>query len=69
MEVFSVDANTAKKLTYRKIPAWDSVGHMSLIAKIAEMFNVAMDPDDMLDFLSFDAGRSILSAKYGICFD
>ena len=34
VESFEISPEEAKKLTYQAIPAWDSVGHMDLIATL-----------------------------------
>ena len=66
MDAFSIDAETAKTLNFQQIPAWDSVGHMGLMAKIEETFDIMMEPDDIIDFSSYEKGKEILSSKYGI---
>ena len=68
VEAFEIDAATAKTLKYQQIPAWDSVGHMGLMAKIEESFVIMMEPDDIIDFSSFDKGKEILSSKYNVDF-
>lgn len=67
-ESFDVDEATAKGLKYQDIPAWDSVGHMSLIAALEDTFDIMMDTDDIIDFNSFEKGREILAKNYGIEF-
>ncbi len=62
---FEVGADEAKTLQFQGVPAWDSVGHVSLIAALEEAFDIALDPDDILDLSSFEKGRKIL-AKYNI---
>ena len=57
------DLNTG--LVYQSIPAWDSVGHMSLMAAIEEAFDIILDMDDILDFSSYQKGKEILD-KYRI---
>lgn len=52
-------------LKYQDIPAWDSVGHMQLIALIEEQFDIMLDTDDIIDFNSYEKGKEILS-KYEI---
>lgn len=54
-----------KDLKYNSIAKWDSVGHMSMIAKLEETFNITMEMDDIIDFSSFAAGKKILK-KYKI---
>jgi len=68
VEAFEIDADTAKTLKYQQIPAWDSVGHMGLMAKIEESFDIMMEPDDIIDFSSYEKGKEILSSKYGVAF-
>lgn len=52
-------------LTYQGIDAWDSVGHMVLVATIEEAFDIMLDTDDVIDMSSFgEAGRIV--AKYGV---
>jgi len=59
------DLNAA--LVYQSIPAWDSVGHMGLMAAIEEAFDIILDMDDILDFSSYQKGKEIL-VKYKIDF-
>lgn len=55
-------------LEYMGIPAWDSIGHMSLVAALEEAFDIMMDTDDIIDFSSYKKGMEILSEKYGVEF-
>ena len=68
VEAFDVDAETAKTLKYQAIEAWDSVGHMGLIAQIEGAFDIMMEPEDIIDLSSFEKGKEILSSKYNIEF-
>ena len=54
-------------LEYNTIPKWDSLGHMAIIAKIEESFNIMLDTDDIIDMSTFGKAKEILS-KYGIKF-
>ena len=65
VESFMVTEEEAKTLSYQSIEAWDSVGHMSLMAVIEETFNIELDIDDIIAFSSFDEGIKILS-KYDV---
>jgi len=67
-DTFEIDKNEVENLTYQGIEAWDSVGHMGLIAAIEETFDIMMDTEDIIDFSSFQKGKEILSTKYGISF-
>lgn len=67
-DAFSVDAEQAKTLKFQQIPAWDSVGHMGLIAQLEEQFGIMMEPDDIVDLNSFEKGKEMLVTKYGVEF-
>lgn len=67
-EVLGVRPEEAPGLCYHGIPSWDSARHMELVAAIESAFGVTLDPDDILDFSSFEVGRRILSERYGIAF-
>ena len=46
MESFSIDESVlGDNLEYNSIPEWDSVGHMSLIAELEEVFDIMMEMD------------------------
>lgn len=47
-------------LTYRSIPKWDSLAHMSLVAAIEDEFGVMIETDDVIDMSSFAKAREIL---------
>lgn len=64
-QAFEIDENTAKTLEFQAIPAWDSVGHMGLVAQIEAAFDIMLEPDDIVDLSSFEKGKEIL-AKYGV---
>lgn len=68
-EAFEIAADQAPALKYQDIKAWDSVGHMGLMAKIEDAFGIMMEPDDIIDFSSFEKGKEILSGKYGVDFN
>lgn len=68
VSAFEVDGEQAKTLKYQQIPAWDSVGHMGLMAQIEESFGIMMEPDDIVDFSSFEKGKEILATKYDVAF-
>ncbi|MFH1512244.1 MAG: acyl carrier protein [Bacillota bacterium] len=64
-EALSVEAGQATALTYGQSSAWDSVGHMRLIANLEDAFDLMMDMDDIIDFSSFMKGKEILR-KYDV---
>ena len=57
-----------EELKYNEIPEWDSIGHMTLIASLEEIFNITLETDDIIDFSSFKKGIEILK-KYSINFN
>jgi len=66
MECFSLSASQLNEsLVYQSVPAWDSVGHMSLIAGLEEAFDFSMEMDDVIDFSSFHKGIETLR-KYNV---
>jgi acyl carrier protein len=48
-------------LAFRDIPAWDSVGHMALVAAIEDEFAVQLDTDQVIDLSSFTVARDMLA--------
>ena len=57
-----VEADSVEELVYQGIPAWDSVGHMSLVTEIEDAFDI------IIELNSFSKGKEILSSNYGIEF-
>jgi acyl carrier protein len=47
-------------LKYRDIEAWDSVGHMALVAAIEDEFDVQLDTDQVIDMSSFTVALEML---------
>ena len=66
IESFSIDANKLNdKLEYNSIEAWDSIGHMQMIAELEDAFEIELEMDDIINFSSYNKGMEIL-VKYGI---
>lgn len=65
VESLEISADQLEGLKYQEIEAWDSVGHMGLIAAIEDAFDIMMDTDDIIDFNSFEKGMELLK-KYDI---
>ena len=69
METFEITEEQLAGLKYQDIEAWDSVGHMGLIAALEDAFDIMMDTDDIIDFNSYEKGRELLSKEeYGVEF-
>ena len=68
IESFSISESALDdNLTYNSIPEWDSVGHMSLIADLEEVFDIIMEMDDIIDLSSYKKGFELI-AKYEVEF-
>lgn len=69
VETFEITEDQLPGLKYQDIAAWDSVGHMGLIAALEDAFDIMMDTDDIIDFSSYEKGQEILSKEeYGVTF-
>ena len=61
MESFDIEKSMLnEELKYESIPEWDSVGHMTMISNLEEVFDIVMEMDDIIDFSSFEIGKEIL---------
>lgn len=69
IETFEITEDQLPELKYQSIDAWDSVGHMSLVAALEDAFDIMLDTDDIIDFSSYEKGKEILAkADYGVEF-
>lgn len=64
-ETFQLQGSDLPGLKYQDHAAWDSVGHMQLMAALEDVFGIELDIDDIIEFSSYQAGKTIL-AKYGV---
>jgi acyl carrier protein len=46
--------------TMESVDKWDSIGQMSLVAIIEDAFGFEFEPDEVMQFTSFEAGKNIL---------
>lgn len=66
MESLSVTADRLNDaLVYQSVPAWDSVGHMAMMASLEGAFDIMLETDDIIAFSSYAKGMEILG-KYGV---
>ena len=65
-DTLDITEEQTKGLQYTAIPAWDSVGHMALIAGLEDAFDIMMDTDDIIDLSSFVKGQEILRERYQV---
>ncbi len=69
MNAFEISEDQLTGLKYQDIEAWDSVGHMQLVAELEDAFDIMMDTDDIIDLSSYEKGQKILSKEeYGVEF-
>ena len=54
-----------ENFTYQCIAAWDSVGHMGMIAALEDSFGIMMETEDIIEFGSYTIGIEKLK-KYGV---
>lgn len=64
-ETFEITEAETANLEYQGIAAWDSVGHMNLVAALEDAFDIMMDTEDIIDFSSFEKGKEIMK-KYDV---
>ncbi len=65
MKSFKIKKDKLNNLKYNSIAQWDSVGHMSMIGSLEEVFKITLEMDDIIDFSSYKFGKKILK-KYKI---
>lgn len=50
-----------EKFTFKEIPQWDSVSHLSLISELEDVFDIMFDSEDILHYGSYENGKRILN--------
>ena len=54
-----------ESFTFKDVPQWDSVAHLSLISELEDSFDVMFEPEDILHYGSYENGKKILE-RYGV---
>lgn len=67
-KTFEITADKLAGLKYQDIDAWDSVGHMTLVANLEDAFDIMMETDDIIDLSSYEKGQEILAKNYEVEF-
>ena len=67
-DIFEIKDEDLADLKYQDIPAWDSLGHMSMIGSLEDEFDIILEMDDIIEFSSFNKGMETLK-KYGVNFE
>lgn len=65
---FGVEEAQLDNLSKCNTDGWDSVGHMTLITYIEDNLDVVIEPEDIMDFTSYQGAKAILQTKYNIEF-
>ena len=66
--VLNVDeAALNEQFTFKDVPQWDSVAHLSLISELEDEFDILFDSYDILHYGSYLNGIEILK-RYGVEF-
>lgn len=61
-EVFGVDASALNdNFGKETVDQWDSVHQLNLVSLAEEAFDIMLDPEDIMGFTSYVAGKEILS--------
>lgn len=67
-KVLNVKADVLNEnFTFKDVPQWDSVAHLSLISELEETFDVFFESEDILHYGSYLNGIEIMK-RYGIEF-
>lgn len=57
---FEIKESQLVGLQYQDVEAWDSIGHMNLVAELEDAFDIEMETDDIIDFSSYEKGIEIM---------
>ena len=61
VEGLEIPMEEVETATMESLSKWDSIGQMSLVAIIEETFGFEFEPDEVMQFTSFEAGKNILN--------
>ena len=68
IEVLGVNESVLNEsFTFKAVPQWDSVAHLSLISELEDAFDVMFESEDILHYGSYLNGIEILK-RYGVRF-
>ena len=60
VEGLEIPMEEVEAATMESVAKWDSIGQMSLVAIIEDAFGIEFEPDEVIQFTSFEAGKEIL---------
>ena len=62
VDVLGVSENVLdESFTFKAVPQWDSVAHLSLISELEDAFDVMFESEDILHYGSYENGKKILN--------
>ena len=65
-KVFAVETTVLNdNFSKESVNEWDSVHQLNIVANIEEDFDIMLEPEDIMEFTSYEVGKNILS-KYNI---
>jgi acyl carrier protein len=65
VEIVGVSEDQLPGLVYQATSGWDSVGHMQLMTQLEDVFGIALEMEDILEFSGYEKGKDIMR-KYGV---
>lgn len=68
-KVFNIPESQLETLEYKQTVEWNSMAQIALVAQLEEVFELDFDMDDIYDLKSYQAGKALLTNKFGIHFD
>ena len=60
VEGLEIPVEEVEAATMESVDKWDSIGQMSLVAIIEDVFGIEFEPDEVMRFTSFEEGKEIL---------
>lgn len=65
VEGLEIPMEEVESATMESVDKWDSIGQMTLVAIIEDVFAIEFEPDEVMQFTSYEAGKEILK-NHGI---
>ncbi len=61
VEVFAVEPSVlGADFSKENVKTWDSVHQLNIIAVLEESFDIMFEPEDIMEFVSYEKGKEIL---------
>jgi acyl carrier protein len=68
-EVYSVEESALNEsFVNTDVDTWDSIHQLSMVAAIEEAFDLLIDTEDVLEMISYESVKNLLTTKYEIAF-